>query len=713
MEPQKINYMRKLHLLLGLLLILSTARGSTHGTSTVEIRDGLIFMHNNHIERAMVTNDGFYTRSFVSKAAGKEYSSAESQEFSIDIDGKTLCGRSFDYKTASVEPFAEGQKLTVKLQGRDAYQKIGVTLFYWIYDSSATVRKQLLITNKSDKEVVLSNLDVESLRLVPADIYMTNVYANYGTNITRTPYIGDYYDPAILLYNEIHREGILLGNEAPGILKRTDCYSKDMHIGIGMKRLTEDYPFKKYLHPGETFTSPRSFVLFTKRDTWQECFEADLGDFVREHLGVKLFERERYPLFYYCTWIPFKTEINEKLVRELADNLKDTGVEVLLIDDGWQDNWGDYNSHPERFPNGIEKTCEYIRSKGMKPGMWFSIASINRDSKIYMEHPEWAVQAEDGSPGNVYCLDNFRVTMSMSSPWFDHIHQKLRHYIRTCGLGYVKLDFAVATSAYITDKKISGDYSAKGGAEGYRDQASSYWSLYNASTRLFDLLKTEFPELIVDCTFEVWGKYHIIDYALIQHADVDWLTNYEFDAPQGPISIRQIAAERSKVIPVQTMMIGNQLIDSPMHEFTYLSLASSVQLMCGDPRNLTPKQKSWYKNWSDWFRTMDKKYAYTRYHRLGDTFEKAAASNWDGCYRFNPERQGGVLFFYRNNSLNEQMTFKTDMLQLDEQARYHLYEPCGGKDWGIFSGKQLLRDGITIRLPERHRPQILGIEIVQ
>lgn len=103
-----------------------------------------------------------------------------------------------------------------------------------------------------------------------------------------------------------------------------------------------------------------------------------------------------------------------------------------------------------------------------------------------------------------------------------------------------------------------------------------------------------FPDLIIDCTFEAWGKYHLIDYALMQHADVDWLTNYEFPAPEGPVSIRQINFERSRVVPVQTMMIGNQLIDSPMWQFTYQSLASGVQLMCGDPRNLTDEQKTWY-----------------------------------------------------------------------------------------------------------------------
>lgn len=694
----------------GILLTMSVYAEAPPAAS-VRISDDMVFMQNSFVERAFDLKEDFITRSFVTRTAAKEYATAESREFCFDIDGRTLDGRAFRYRNASVEDVPGGKRLDVNLDAKDAAKGIGVTLSYWIFDDAPGIRKVMTIRNDTDRELKLENLDVESLRLIPSDTYMTNVYANYGTNITRIPYVGDYYDPAILLYNEILGEGIVLGNEAPGILKRTDCYTKDFHIGIGMKRSTDDYPFRKYLAPGETFTSPGAFILFSKQTKWQDCFEVELGDYVRKHAGVKLFERESYPLFYYCTWMPFKTEISSKLVRELADSLEGTGVEVLLIDDGWSDNWGDYNSHPERFPEGMEQTCRYITSKGMKPGMWFSIASINRDSEIYRQHPEWAVAAKDGKPGNVYCLDDFRVTMSMSSPWYDHILGKLRHYIRTCKLGYVKLDFAVACSAYITDKEISGDYAPKGGRDGYKDQASSYWSLYRSATRLFDDLKREFPELIVDCTFEVWGKYHIIDYALMQHADVDWLTNYEFPAPEGPVSIRQINAERARVVPVQTMMVGNQLIDCPMWQFTYKSLASGVQLMCGDPRNLTPEQRSWYKEWSDWFRGMDAKYQYTRYSYRSDIFDRPSMAGWDGCYRFNPDKQGGVLFFYRNRSLTHEMTFPVD--KLIPGAKYRLYRPCGGEEVGIFTGADLATKGLRIVLDEPCSAEVIAIERIK
>ncbi len=696
-----------------ILLVLSSGSVcSADNPIKVLINNEKVSFGNDFIERGIDIRNGVKTYSLFNKVTQKEYSSAQSREFDITINGKEYCGTDFRFVEAKQTDIPNGKQIEVFTRGdKPEISAVELLLTYYIYKDSPVVRKQLSLTNKGGTEIDITNLNMENIHLMPGKDYMPNVYANYGTNITRVPYTGDYYDPAILLYNEVDQEGVILGNESPGILKRTDCYSKDHKVAIGMKRIGDDYPFKTTVKSGGSFTSPRSFLLVTKQDKWVDCFDKDLAPFIRKNLGVKLFERESYPLFYYCTWIPFKTDINENLVKQLADNLSDTGVEMLIIDDGWQDNSGDYNSHPERFPNGIEKTCEYIYSKGLKPGLWFTIASINRDSKIYKEHPEWAYTAKDGSPGNVYSLDTYRVTMSMATPWYDYILGKLSHYIETCRLGYIKLDFALTSSAYITDKEISGDYTPRDGEYGYKDHASSYWSTYRSAMRLFDDLKRKYPELIIDCTFEAWGKFHLIDYALVQHADVDWLTNYEFDVPRGPISIRQINAERSRVIPVPTMMVGNQLIDSPMYKFTYHSLASGVQLMCGDPRNLSAEQKAWYKQWSSWFKEMDKKYQYTRFYFRSDVFDQPTMSNWDGAYRFNDEKGGGVLFFFRNGNLNENVTFPVPVVAANKS--YKVYEPYGGKQWGIYKGEDLINKGLSITIPNQYEAKVIGIEEVK
>lgn len=693
------RYMKAAFSFAAVFLALSSAASEC----VVVSGNGRILMENSLVSREFSTVEGFRTRSFGPKKTCRNYSSGESGEFLVSIDGTGYDGRNFDFAGYSVSESAEGKKLEVELTGKDSTDGVDVRLEYWIFDGFPAIRKRLQLINRTGRPLRLENLDVESLHLVPVDVYMTNIYANYGTNITRIPYVGNCYDPAVLVYNEIHKEGIILGNEAPGVLKRTSCYEKDFNIGIGMNRSGEDYPFRTVLDPGETFVSPGTFIIFSARDKWQDCLEIDLGDYVRKYLGVKLFQRESFPQSFYCTWIPFMTDISAPLVKDIADNLSGTGTDVLIIDDGWYDRLGDYNSNPEKFPDGIRDVCRHIRSKGLIPGLWFSVATISRDSRIFRAHPEWAMTDSGGNPVNLHDFDDSKVTMSLCSPWYDYIREKIRNYVRTCGLGYVKLDFAMAASAYRTDVAASGDYTPRSCHE---DRESSYWSLYQAASRLFDELKAEFPELVVDCTFELWGKYHLVDYALLQHADVDWLTNYEFPAPEGPVSIRQINYERSRVIPVQTMMVGNQLIDSNMWKFTFQSLASGVRLVCGDPRNLSDEQKSWYRTMSEWLERMEDDYKYSRFAYRSDIFGRPSMSGWDGCYRFNPERQGGVLFFYRNGSPDDVGIFP--LLMVEEDAVYRLTCP-DGSEFGTFTGDELLTSGIRIHIGEKFGARLLEI----
>ncbi len=82
-------------------------------------------------------------------------------------------------------------------------------------------------------------------------------------------------------------------------------------------------------------------------------------------------------------------------------------------------------------------------------------------------------------------------------------------------------------------------------------------------------------------------------------------------------------------------------------------------------------------------------------------------TGWDGCYRFNPEKQDGLLFFYRNGSLTECMTFPVPMTE--ESAVYKISRPDGSVV-GTFGGKELQESGLRISLPEKFSAEILEIE---
>jgi alpha-galactosidase len=85
------------------------------------------------------------------------------------------------------------------------------------------------------------------------------------------------------------------------------------------------------------------------------------------------------PPMGWNSWNTFRTNINEQLVREIADMLvssgmRDAGYEYLVLDDGWmameRDSLGNLVPDPEKFPNGLKAIVDYVHSKGLKFGMY-------------------------------------------------------------------------------------------------------------------------------------------------------------------------------------------------------------------------------------------------------------------------------------------------------------------------------------------------------
>jgi len=84
------------------------------------------------------------------------------------------------------------------------------------------------------------------------------------------------------------------------------------------------------------------------------------------------------PPMGWNSWNTFRLEINEDLVRGIADmfveqGFKDAGYEYIVIDDGWQidrDAQGNIVVNKEKFPSGIKTLADYVHSKGLKFGIY-------------------------------------------------------------------------------------------------------------------------------------------------------------------------------------------------------------------------------------------------------------------------------------------------------------------------------------------------------
>lgn len=80
------------------------------------------------------------------------------------------------------------------------------------------------------------------------------------------------------------------------------------------------------------------------------------------------------------SWNTFQVNINEQLVKDMADvlvssGMRDAGYTYLVLDDGWMamerdPKTGDLIPDPKKFPNGLQPVVDYVHSKGLKFGLY-------------------------------------------------------------------------------------------------------------------------------------------------------------------------------------------------------------------------------------------------------------------------------------------------------------------------------------------------------
>ncbi|MBK9391909.1 MAG: alpha-galactosidase [Bacteroidetes bacterium] len=483
----------------------------------------------------------------------------------------------------------------------------------------------------------------------------TWIMHEYARQKALGPFVGECYDPVVVAHQFRNKRGLVLGNEAPGVMKRTSAFQKPQQFTTGLTHPEQNYGFRRWLSQNERWESPWVFTaIYENSNDPYEVLNTTVSDYVRLHMGIRLNQIAEKPVFVYNTWQPFLHNINEKLIFELADAAAECGAEEFIIDDGWQDSYGDWGIDKVKFPNGLKPVFDYIKSKGMKPGLWISLGAAESKSVVFKEHPEWLVRKADGSPislhadfDKMYGWESY--SMCMTTGWYDHIKGVILNLVKEHGLEYIKGDFAVVTGAYTTDKTRSGCHATN---HVHKDRNESMLEMYQRTWQLFDDLHKEAPELFIDCTFETMGALQLIDLDMCKHAEGNWLSNFYERVPDGSLRVRNMSWWRSPVIPATAMVIGNQQFDDPQFELSLMSLNGSLPIVLGDPRKLSSGEKARMKSWADWMRKTQEKHDYMAFRQDLQGYGEPVEGSWDGFQRINTDTgSGGIVGIFRQGSV--------------------------------------------------------------
>ena len=177
-----------------------------------------------------------------------------------------------------------------------------------------------------------------------------------------------------------------------------------------------------------------------------------LQNYFRDTLKIKYFQpidKTRFPLSPsgWCSWYFFYQEINENEVkitaRWIADNLKDFGVHYVQIDDGWQGTGRglgenrDWSTINNRFPSGMAGLATYIKSLGLKPGIWLAPHGQSNET-VVKNHVGVFLMKPDGTTASSTWEGKFLIDPSApeSQKYLTDLFKKLASW----GYEYFKID---------------------------------------------------------------------------------------------------------------------------------------------------------------------------------------------------------------------------------------------------------------------------------
>jgi alpha-galactosidase len=715
-----INHVKQYFILTCLLI-----GSQLYSQEYARISDSILILDNGNIRREIKFSKQrgkIYSSSLTLAGDKNEFLSWNSEEFNFSVNDKHYDGQQL-WKVISCSAakdinHGKGASINIRSEQNPDFE---ADITYLLYPNLPVIRKNISFKNTGSKEIKIEAIDIENL-FVNFSFPECWVMSDYGRQKRLWPYIGNWDDPAVVLHHTTSHRGILLGNEMPGVLKRTAFTDTRSRILIGTTHTDQDFVFRKWLKPGETWSTPQVFIIpYNNTDDPSDVMNGPLNDFVRKNMGIRLAQIKEKPSVIYNMGIP-TTRSSDSIAFKLTDLAADCGMEIFSMDAGWHINknqgkdyasWaescGDWIVNKNEFPNGLKPVFDYARSKGMKPGLWISIATSNQTAQMFTDHPEWQIIDQNGNPANLHCAGDAFKTECLCTGYYDYIKNTISKIVKEYGLYYVKIDISMVTSAYIDDPKVSGCYAKN---HQHKDHEESLIMIYERCFKLFDELHASFPNLFIDCTFETEGKLQMIDYAFEKHAEGNWLSNIETAFPTGGLRVRDFAWNRSAAIPAGSFLVGNLTIDDPHFEYYIKSNLGSMPMLLGDLSRIDKANIAVIKKWTSWTKLMQSKYNFILYRQDLPGYGEPREGFWDGFARINTDtKDGGIIGIFRQGGGEKsRMVF---VKGLSPDKTYVVKEAPEGKEIIRMSGKDFLEKGFNVTIDQKYDGRIFEIEILK
>jgi hypothetical protein len=210
-----------------------------------------------------------------------------------------------------------------------------------------------------------------------------------------------------------------------------------------------------------------------------------LENYYRDILKIKYYkpiDKSRFPLppAGWCSWYFYYQEIGEDEVKRNADwiaqNLRDYGAVYVQIDDGWQGTGHglgenrDWTTIDKRFPGGMAGLATYIKSRGLKPGIWLAPHGQSNEAVVKKNHGVFMLKPDGTSVSNTW---EGRFLLDPSTAESQQYLKDLFSTLSRWGYEYFKIDGQPIVVREYRNQKSSMKNPTGDSDELYRDTLAS------------------------------------------------------------------------------------------------------------------------------------------------------------------------------------------------------------------------------------------------
>lgn len=583
---------------------------------------------------------------------------------------------------------------TLVITLKDSTQNVYVHLYYGVLEEKDIITRSVTVENKGESPIYLERIMSTCTDFQFGDFDFISFYGRHAMErlLSRTQVhhgiqsVGStrgasshHYNPFVMLAAQGTTE---TSGECYGF---SFLYSGDF-LAEAEKDQSGQTRFLMGIHPdnfcykldsGEAFHAPEAAMVYSAEG--MEAVSHRFHRAIRNNLCRGEYKKARRPVLinnWEGTYFDFT---GDKLV-EMAEQAKDMGVELFVMDDGWfgkreSDNsgLGDWIVNEKKLGCTLKDLSARIHALGLKFGIWFEPECISEDSDLYRAHPDWAFKVPEKSP----VRSRYQLVLDFSRKEVrDHIYNMMCNVLDNAQVEYLKWDF---------NRSIGDIFTIALPADRQGETAHKYiLGLYE----FLENLNKRYPGMLIEGCSGGGGRF---DAGMLYYTPQIW-TSDDTDS----IERLKIQYGTSFCFPVSTM--GAHVSASPNHQTgraASLSTRATVA-MAGtfgyelDPAKLTEEEKAEVRTQIETFKKYYSLIQDGTYYRLASPYENEEYTVWE----FAAEDKSEALLGIVSTKLTANNLFTCIRLRgLDPNAMYRM----GDK---TYLGAALMEAGLPMPVPE-------------